>query len=36
MVNTGIICTGGDVNLSGCVVGDNATVVVNPATDTDD
>jgi hypothetical protein len=35
VVNTGIICTGGDVNLDNCVVGDHATVVVHTDTDKD-
>jgi hypothetical protein len=26
--NTGIVCTGGNVNIGSCVVGDGATIIV--------
>jgi hypothetical protein len=35
IINTGIICTGGDINISQCVVGDNATIVVQAEPDED-
>jgi hypothetical protein len=34
IINTGIICTGGDVTVTG-VIGDNATITVNPEPDED-
>lgn len=35
IINTGIICTGGDINISQCVVGDNATIIVTPEPEDD-